>query len=121
MAIRKSRNGHLRWIALGLLVAAGSVHAADTIGTMADTISDSLDAIPSMLGGASYLAGAVFMVKGLLSLKDHGEDHRSHPLSKAASQIAAAALLIAVPSTLNMGVGTLFGSKGENRLIDHGS
>jgi len=120
MTGRKRKTAIRLALLTGVMLLAGSAHAAGTIGTMADTLSNALDEIPSALAGGSYVAGAVLLIKGLLSLRDHSEDHKSHPLTKSMSQIVAAAMLIAIPSTMSMGITSLFGSKAQNRIIDHG-
>lgn len=122
MSSKGIRNAIRTAVLIGGMAALGSAYAGsgNTIGTMADTLSNALDDIPNVLAIGSFIAGAVLFIKGLLALRDHSEDHKSHPLTKGMSQLIAATLLIAIPSTMSMGITSIFGSGAKNRIIDHG-
>lgn len=88
-----------------------SAGAAFTVGTMASTpafaqndfssiaqnITASIQNIPGLITGLSYLAGTMFGVLGILKIKDHVENPTQTQLKDGAIRLAAGGGLFALP------------------------
>lgn len=104
----------------GMAGSAAMAASGATVGTVATELTTQISSIPAVLGGASYIAAAVLSVKAVKALILHSEDHRAHPLSKAIILAGSAAMLYALPSTMDTSVGTIFGSDGSKTIVGHG-
>lgn len=111
-------NREMRFPARLCLLAAsallpGAAHAAGDIGQVAKLVEGQLPAVVDLIGGASYLGGAVFGVKGLLHLKGNVEDPHKHTLAGAGGKLLAASCLFALPSLVATATTTIFGGGGS--------
>lgn len=107
------------FLAFSAAAAPAAAMAQQTIGDVANRVNSEIGSIPSLLAGAAFLIGVAMLIKGLIALREHSDDPKGAPLPKALMLCFAGSLLIALPSTIDGGVSTLF--RGEQaRVIDHG-
>lgn len=125
--------GVLEWGRAGKLILPAALlllpvasHAAGDIGQVASQVEGQIPAVLDLLGGASYLGGAAFGVKGLLHLKEHVEEPHKHTLAGAGGKLLAASCLFALPSLADTAKSTIFGgsvgaSNPRTLPVDFGS
>lgn len=84
---------------VGLLATAGDAHAAggNTFSTIAKNINTSIEDLPGLLTGLSYMFGILLGVLGVMKIKDHVENPSQTPLKDGAIRLAAGGALFALP------------------------
>lgn len=122
---REKKNGWMARAAVGAIAGLGcsaamAAASGATVGTVATELTSQISTLPAVLGGASYIAAAVLSIKSVKTLIAHTEDHRANPLSKAILQAGVAAMLFALPSTMETSSETLFGSEASRSIVGHG-
>ena len=92
------------WLMTGLLCTAYPVSAQASAGatgnnfsTIARNINSSLEEIPGLISGLSYLIGSLMGVLGILKVKDHVENPQQTELKQGAIRMAAGGGLFALP------------------------
>lgn len=65
--------------------------------TIADNISGSIERLPGLLTGVSYMLGILLGVLGILKIKDHVENPTQTPLQHGAIRLVAGGGLFALP------------------------
>lgn len=83
-------------VTLGVISFANPVFAQD-INTVSDNIVESIDDLPGLLSGVSYLLGTLLGVLGVLKIKDHADNPGSTPLQHGMIRLAAGGALFALP------------------------
>lgn len=84
----------------GMVSGVQSASAAATGNTFNDIIAnmqDSIDGIPGLISGMSYMMGILLGVLGILKIKDHVEEPGRTPLQQGAIRLAAGGGLFALP------------------------
>lgn len=79
-----------------MLVSAAPAHA-NTFSTIAENIITSIENLPGLLTGVSYMFGILLGVLGILKIKDHVEQPTQTPLKEGAIRLAAGGALFALP------------------------
>ncbi|NBT40892.1 MAG: hypothetical protein EBT20_10590 [Alphaproteobacteria bacterium] len=102
-----------RYFFLGTIMVPGYVWAAG-IGAVAQRIRDELTGIAMLLGGLSFLLGLIMAMIAIGRLLAHGRDPIRFSMGDVIWRAVAAAMFIALPEVLGVGVSTLF---GENATI----
>jgi len=88
---------------IGLVGGVEKSYAGGTGGSGADfsdiasNITTSIEELPGLLTGVSYLLGILFGVLGILKIKDHVEQPTSVQLKDGAIRLAAGGGLFALP------------------------
>ena len=95
------------------LVATEPALAAASLGTVAENVTGQFDELANLIGGASYVMGAAFGVRGALKLKEHNENPNAVKLSQPLTSLAVCGALFALPSVMNTGSGTIFGDGAQ--------
>ena len=75
-------------VAGAMLVSATPAHA-NTFSTIAENIVTSIEDLPGLLTGVSYMFGILLGVLGILKVKDHVENPSQTPLKEGAIRLAA--------------------------------
>lgn len=84
--------------ALTVAMIAGQQDAhANNFGNIAQNITTSIQDLPGLLTGVSYLFGIILGVLGILKIKDHVENPGQTPLKDGAIRLAAGGALFALP------------------------
>src|SRR3989339_347405 len=83
-------------VAGAMLVSATPAHA-NTFSTIAENIITSIEDLPGLLTGVSYLFGILLGVMGILKVKDHVENPSQTPLKEGAIRLASGGALFALP------------------------
>lgn len=96
--------------AIMLIMLMSSAHAAETIGSVASSVTTSLGSVATMLGAASYVTGTGMFMVAIFQLKQHKENPTQTPLSKPMLFFVVAASLLYLPSLMGVTSGTLFAS-----------
>lgn len=83
----------------GLLCASNANAAAggNTFSDIAQNITTSIEELPGLVTGISYLFGLLLGVVGVLKLKDHVENPTQTALKDGAVRLAAGGALFALP------------------------
>ena len=102
--LRQYRYVMSAWLMTGVLCAAYPVSAqastgttANNFSTIARNINNSLEEIPGLISGLSYLIGSLMGVLGILKVKDHVENPQQTELKQGAIRLAAGGGLFALP------------------------
>ena len=82
-----------------LLFGADQAQAqtGNDFGDIARNITESVEELPGMISGFSYLIGMLLGVLGILKVKDHVENPTQTPLKDGAVRMAAGGALFALP------------------------
>ena len=112
---------HLATAAAAASIVAGSAHAQATdVAGVSETVGDQLIALGSLAGIVAFLAGFVFGIMGFMKLKANAANPNdpSNKVSTGFILIFVGAALIAVPTVMGVGIGSIFGTGGENTKLD---
>ncbi len=71
--------------------------AGSDFSDIARNINDSIEEIPGLITGVSYMMGLILGVLGVLKLKDHVENPQQTPLKDGAIRLASGGALFALP------------------------
>ncbi len=83
-----------------------------TVASIANSVSGNLPGLEELMVSMSYIFGIVLGIKGILKLKEHNESKGQVKLVVPIVLVIAAALFLALPSTIETGKKTLgFGSE----------
>lgn len=86
--------------------------------TMIGNLSQSLISMQSLLTGLAYILGILFFVTGLIKIKGIGKHSREKPFV-AVAYLFGGALLIFLPTSLEVFSNTLFGSSSALSYTDY--
>ncbi|MBM4222728.1 MAG: hypothetical protein FJ161_02875 [Gammaproteobacteria bacterium] len=102
-------------IGIGLLAPVSFLYAGSelTLGDLAVNFTTQLPPFQYLITGFSYILGIAFVMSGALKIKQHKENPTQSPLSAAAVFIAAGALLVYLPTTVQYLAVSFFGSYSE--------
>ncbi len=104
---------------VGMLVGtAGEAKAGvgSTFSTISQNIVTSIEGIPGLLTGMSYLFGILLAVLGVMKIKDHVENPTQTPLKDGAIRLAAGGALFALPIMFDAMFTTIDGGAGGATL-----
>lgn len=111
-----------------LLASSGSGPAEGSLGSVAQTVTDSMTNVAKLITAASYVAGVGFAMMGMLKFKAHKDNPTQVPLSQPIVLLAIAAGLVFLPNLISTGGSTIWGGSadkgaatGESSIIDGGS
>ena len=80
--------------------AGGGGGGADgsSANSIAQTLTESIAQLPSLISALSYLAGVTLGTLGVLKIKDHVENPQQNPLKEGAIRLATGGALLALPT-----------------------
>ena len=89
-------------ISAGLMFGATDAHAVpaaggNTFSNIGENIITSIQSLPGLLTGLSYMFGILLGVLGIMKIKDHVENPTNTPLKDGAIRLAAGGALFALP------------------------
>jgi len=87
------------FIALFLLALWPHAAAAQAV-TLSDVVCNTIDNISpfsELMSAMAFIAGAILIGAGLLSLKDHADSPQNHPLHKGLARLAFGSALLTAP------------------------
>ena len=99
---------------------------SNDFNSIAGNMIGSIENLPNLISGVSYLLGALFGVLGILKIKDHVENPQQAPLKEGAIRLAAGGGLFALPIITEamfetIGSGTAVGTSELNKVKFHGT
>lgn len=106
--------GFLLSIGVASFFYSASAHAVINIDaqTMLVNLSKTFPELMRLVTAIGYVLGMLFIVKGVMGLKEYGESRASradhHSLKGAAAQIICGTLLLYLPSSVQMGLSTFW-------------
>ena len=102
------------------LVASTVAAQVSNIGDMAAELQSQAADIADLIGAVAFLLGLVLAIVGLLKFRQHSQNPNdpSARLSTAFTLVFVGAALIAIPTTLGVGIGSLFGNGTVNVSVD---
>ena len=106
--------------AAAIALTSSSAHAQATdLKEVSTNIGEQLIALGSLAGIVAFLAGFVFGIMGFMKLKANAANPNdpSNKVSTGFILIFVGAALIAVPTVMGVGVGSIFGSGGKNTSL----
>ena len=86
---------------------------ANNFGNIAQNVTSSIQDVPGMLTGVSYMLGTLLGVLGILKIKDHVENPSQTPLQHGAIRLTAGGGLFALPIIYEAMTETI-GANGAN-------
>ena len=112
----------MKWIIVGLICLMPTLGWAQVvdIGDMASGLQSQAGDIADLIGAAAFLLGICIAMIGLLKFRQHSQNPNdpSARLSTAFTLVFVGAALVAVPTTLGVGIGSLFGTGATNVSVD---
>ena len=86
---------------IGLVSGVETAHAGagegNDFSTISNNITESIQELPGLLTGVSYMLGILLGVLGILKIKDHVENPGQTPLQQGAIRLAAGGGLFGLP------------------------
>ena len=82
---------------MGTPVAHAEEGDGQDFGNIAENINTSVERVPGLISGLSYLFGTLLGVLGILKIKDHVENPQQTELKQGAIRLAAGGGLFALP------------------------
>lgn len=79
------------------MVMSSAEASANNFSNIAENITTSVESVPGLLTGLSYLFGILVGILGILKIKDHVENPQQTPLKDGAIRLAAGGGLFALP------------------------
>ena len=76
-------------------------------GDIAENITTAIGDVPGLISGASYLAGSLLGVLGIMKIKDHVEQGASVPLKDGVIRLVAGGGLFALPIIFESMLGSI--------------
>lgn len=103
-----------------ILIYTPAIAQVTDIGDMASGLQAQAGDIADLIGAAAFLLGICIAIIGLLKFRQHSQNPNdsSARLSTAFTLVFVGAALVAVPTTLGVGIGSLFGSGSTNVSVD---
>lgn len=101
---------------------ASSAHAATTNNWsgIAGTMTESIQSLPGLLSGVSYMFGLLLGTLGILKIKDHVENPAQTHLKDGAIRLAAGGALFALPMITEAMLNTIGQAEGDVQAPLHG-
>ena len=92
----------------------------NNIGDMASELQSQVGDIADLIGAAAFLLGIGIALLGLLKFRQHAinPSDPSARLSTAFTLVFVGAAMVAIPTTLGVGIGSLFGNGTANVSVD---
>lgn len=87
--------------------------SSQTLGTVAQNVTNTMTSVTSLITAASYVAGVGFALMGLFKFKAHKDSPQQVPLSQPIVLLAISAGLIFLPSIVSTAGSTIFGSSAQ--------
>ena len=102
------------------LTASGAMAQVADVKEVSEKIGTQLEALGSLAGIVAFLSGFVFGIMGFMKLKANAASPNdpSNKVSTGFILIFVGAALIAVPTVMGVGVGSLFGDGGQNTDLE---
>ncbi len=95
-----------------MAVVWADVALAESLGTMASTLTKTFGSVGKAVTALSYIAGLGFAIAAILQFKQHKENPSQTPIGKPVSQILIAAGLLFLPSMFSAVGNTIFKEGG---------
>ncbi len=113
----------MKIVTLSLLLAATAIPSLaqiTDIGDMASGLQDQVGDIADLIGAFAFLLGICLGMIGLLKFRQHSQNPNdpSARLSTAFTLVFVGAALVAIPTTLGVGIGSLFGNGAVQLSVD---
>lgn len=103
------------------LVAGTAMAQSSGINIITGTILGQTGGIVDLLSAISYIAGVGFGIKAALKFKEHNESKGQIPISQPITLFAVAAMLLALPTILQIAKEALFGTGSTGTDSDGGN
>ena len=117
--ILSNKRGILTMLALiALFMAAPAMAQDNTVGGVADRISEQLDEFANLLTGAMFLVGIGLGAMAALKFKAHNEDPRSTKITTPIVLAVVSACLIGLPAYLTYVSNSVVGEGAEGNALD---
>ncbi|MDE0305466.1 MAG: hypothetical protein OXI87_11400 [Albidovulum sp.] len=90
------------------------------IGDVAAGLQSQAGSIADLVGATAFILGIFLGIAGLLKFRQHAQNPNdpSARLSTAFTLVFVGAALVAIPTTLGVGIGSLFGGGATNVSVD---
>ncbi|WP_019215449.1 hypothetical protein [Legionella tunisiensis] len=99
-------------LVLGLCIGMQKVFSQGlTLGEMSDSITQNFESLERLIGAAAYIAGLAFSVCAIMKFKQHKDNPMRIPIGTPISLVFIGAILLFLPSLLEIIEATMFGSQ----------
>lgn len=102
------------------LLMGSSEAYANTFDKVSGNLITSSGRVPQLISIAGYLIGAVFIVAGVLKLRQHVDNPGNAPLKDGLIRLGAGAALVATPALFNILRDSTVGSGGSAATFQAG-
>lgn len=92
----------------------GGTTSGNTFSTIAENITTSIQDLPGLLSGLSYMMGMLLAVLGVMKIKDHVENPSQTQLKDGAIRLAAGGALFALPIVFE----AMFNTIGSGQAVE---
>src|SRR3989338_2981991 len=93
-----------------MLVSAGAFATAQSLGSIATTITSSFASLAKLITAGSYMAGLAFAVGAIMKFKQHKDAPTQIPIGTPIAMLFIAAALMFLPTVYTSSGKTVFGS-----------
>ena len=103
------------FISMTLFLFAGYAlaHSSQSLGDIANNISNSMSGLAKLITATSYVAGIAFAMMGMLKLKAHKDNPTQVPLGQPIVLLVISAGLVFLPNLINTGGATIWGDQAN--------
>ena len=108
-------------LSLGFLTFSGGVACAQTFGDIfTDMRTSQLGPAADIAGTISFLLGIVFAIMAVVAMIKRSRTHNDNSVdtSRIIMLSIAAACMVAIPTFLNVGVASIFGTGADTSSVD---
>lgn len=77
-------------------------YAEDTLGSMADSIHESLKQFEAVIGTGSYVVGLAFAIGAIMKFKQHKDNPSNIPIGTPIALLFVAVALVFLPSLISL-------------------
>ena len=96
--------------ALTSVLLTSNVAHATNFSTFASNFTTSIQDFPKVISPVSYLAGMLFIVLGVLKIKDHVENPTQTPIREGAIRLGAGGACLVIPVIATAAINSLGGT-----------
>lgn len=81
--------------------------SSNDFSDIAENITDSIEALPGLISGVSYLIGVLLATLGILKIKDHVENPTQTPLKDGTARVITGGALFGLPIIYESALNTI--------------
>ena len=104
-------------VTFALLCISSPAFATQTLGDVAENVTDTFSSITKLITGGAYVAGFALAMVGIFKLKAHKDNPQQIPISTGLALIFIGSALVFLPGLLGIGITTIFGDDAASAQV----